>query len=391
MKTFWTLTLSLLCLSINSLAQTCGSLKIAGFGADAPDQIRFIATQDIPGGTTFYFTDKAWSATTENFPDIDFTSIFSWTSPVGGVNVWSVIVIQVVPADGSNPATFTVSCGSANGIPNVVSPGMPGLSNDGEQVYVTVKMPSAAPGSITDDDICFAVKFLGSGDMPSAGKFVDVGDIDNAAYKGSGDITDVANWNRSNNLTNTPITFLQPSCLPASALPVTLSSFMVNTVNQKNRIAWTTTSESSNHYFEVQRSSDAISFTAIGSVQGSGDSQKQETYQFTDEVPKAGVNYYRLKQVDFDGQFELSRIIRTVNDGGAGIAVKSAPESRELIVSGVSGDATYRLVNLDGRTVKAGQLAHNDMAISHKQISRGLYVLQIQNAHLSYTKKVLIE
>jgi hypothetical protein len=385
MKTFWTFTFALFFLAIHSFAQTCGALKIAGFGADAPDQIRFIATQDIPGGTTFYFTDKSWRAATENFPNMTFEDIFSWTSPVDGVNVGSIIVIQTNPT--GDP--FTVSCGTANGITGVVSPGMPGLSNDGEQVYVMVKMPSAEPGSITDADICFAIKFLGSGDMPTIGKFVDVGDIDNAAYSGSGDITNPDNWYKANNVNN--ITFLTPSCLPASTLPVTLSSFKVNTVNQKNRITWNTTSESDNHYFEIQRSSDALSFAAIGSVQGSGDSQKQEVYQFTDETPKPGVNYYRLKQVDFDGQFELSRIIRAVNGDGAGIVVKSAPETNELIVSGLTADAKYKLVNLDGRTVKAGELAQNDTSISHKQISRGLYVLQIQNSNLSYSKKVLIE
>jgi hypothetical protein len=385
MKTLSILISALLFLTLHTHAQTCGSLKIAGFGADTPDQIRFIATQDIPGGTTFYFTDKSWRSATENFPNLTFEDIFSWTSPEAGVNVGSIIVIQDDPLGG--PAI--VSCGTANGVSGEVSPGIPGLSNNGEQVYLLVKKPSATVGSITDADICFAIKFFGSGDMPSAGRFVDVGDRDNAAYKGIGDITDVASWFVSNNLETNPITFLPPSCLPASALPVTLSSLKVNTVNQKNNLAWTTTSESNNAYFEVLRSSDAINFGKIGSVDGNGDSQQPEAYQFTDDAPKPGVNYYRLKQVDFDGQFELSRIIRAVNEGG--VVVKSAPETKELIVSGLSGDAKYKLVNMNGRTVKAGALAQNDMAISHRQISRGLYVLQIQNSSFSFSKKVLIE
>jgi hypothetical protein len=361
-------------------AQNCGSLKVCGFVSDNPDRIRFLATADIPGGVTFYFTDNAWSSTTQNFPLIDANDIYTWTSPTDGVNVGSVILIETLE---TTPVTYTVSCGSAGR-------GMPGLSNNGEQVYVLTKEPSGEVGSITEADICFAIKFNGTGDMPP-GRFVDVGDKDNASYKGTGDITSVLNWSVSNNLDTNPITFLTPSCQPASALPVILSSFKVTTLNQQNNLVWTTTSESNNSFFEIHRASDAMNFEPVGAVDGNGTSQRPEQYQFTDQSPKAGLNYYRLKQVDFDGTFEYSRIIRAVNDGRAELTVKSFPESKELVVSGLNSAANYKLVNMNGSVIKTGELLQSDKVISHKNVVQGIYILQIQNADLSFSKKILIE
>jgi hypothetical protein len=78
-----------------------------------------------------------------------------------------------------------------------------------------------------------------------------------------------------------------------------------NTVSLK----WSTASETNNDYFQIERSADGIQFTPIINVNGAGSSTKTLTYSTSDTYPLEGLSFYRLKQVDYDGQFSYSEIV----------------------------------------------------------------------------------
>jgi hypothetical protein len=73
-------------------------------------------------------------------------------------------------------------------------------------------------------------------------------------------------------------------------------------------LIWVTASELNNDYFSLEKSSDGIYFSAIDTVDGSGNSVIAINYHAVDENPFQGMTYYRLKQVDFDGHFKYSEI-----------------------------------------------------------------------------------
>lgn len=95
----------------------------------------------------------------------------------------------------------------------------------------------------------------------------------------------------------------------AIVLPISLISFSGKADNQNINLNWQTTSEKNNGYFEVLRSLNGKNFTAIGKIDGSGTSSIEHNYTCTDNNPASGINYYQLKQVDFDGKSTLSDII----------------------------------------------------------------------------------
>ena len=98
-------------------------------------------------------------------------------------------------------------------------------------------------------------------------------------------------------------------------LPVTLTQFRAFPQDdQTTRLAWSTSSETNNDYFDVEYSVDGKDFIKIGRRTGAGTTTTPQDYSFVHESPIAGVNYYRLKQVDFDGDFEYSDI-EVVNFG----------------------------------------------------------------------------
>ena len=107
------------------------------------------------------------------------------------------------------------------------------------------------------------------------------------------------------------ITSLDEDCLNysyASALPVELVDFSVQKQPRSVSIAWSTASEKNNDYFQLERSVEGGPFEAIATIPGAGNSQERQEYHAVDHEPGTGVNYYRLKQIDFDGQFELSPV-----------------------------------------------------------------------------------
>lgn len=93
----------------------------------------------------------------------------------------------------------------------------------------------------------------------------------------------------------------------SNPLPVGLKDFVVTRADaQSARIAWKTSHEENSAVFYVERSVDNQSFSTIGSVAAAGNSQMELKYFFYDEKPEPGTNYYRLRQVDFDGKANYS-------------------------------------------------------------------------------------
>jgi len=94
-------------------------------------------------------------------------------------------------------------------------------------------------------------------------------------------------------------------------LPVELVHFNAKTSESKLvKCEWTTASEVNNDFFEVQRSADGQNFETIGLVDGTGSTSSYSNYNFIDAMPLQGLNYYRLRQNDFDGNFEYSEIVK---------------------------------------------------------------------------------
>tara|TARA_B110000967_G_C18855239_1_gene546846 strand:+ start:778 stop:1566 length:789 start_codon:yes stop_codon:yes gene_type:complete len=97
------------------------------------------------------------------------------------------------------------------------------------------------------------------------------------------------------------------ACAFNITLPVDLISFEAEREEDNIKLNWSTASEENNDYFEIQKSYDGEVFTPIGYVDGAGNSNEVLDYSYTDsETNKA---YYRLKQLDYDGEFEYSDIV----------------------------------------------------------------------------------
>lgn len=93
------------------------------------------------------------------------------------------------------------------------------------------------------------------------------------------------------------------------SLPVELVSFRATQLGNEVNLSWQTASETNNNGFEIERSEDGITWNKIFFEKGKGITDLETEYQYSDLNPLAGMNYYRLKQIDFDEKFEYSSVV----------------------------------------------------------------------------------
>lgn len=94
-----------------------------------------------------------------------------------------------------------------------------------------------------------------------------------------------------------------------SVLPVELIEFVGSFFDNRVNLKWSTASELNNLGFEIQKSKNARDWDNINFVEGRGTTTEVNKYQYVDLNPFSRINYYRLKQIDFDGAFEYSKVI----------------------------------------------------------------------------------
>jgi len=168
-------------------------------------------------------------------------------------------------------------------------------------------------------------------------------------------------------------------------LPVELISFEADAVASSIQLSWRTATERNNDYMAVERSADGVKFGEIGRVKGAGTTEQPQEYGFVDEHPLPGLNYYRLRQVDFDGAFEYHKTISVAFKGKAssGLNVQAFPNPAQYSLQARwSADSrqpsTLRLFDTSGRLlatypVDAGADSY-EVPVSN--LPAGLYFLQ---------------
>jgi hypothetical protein len=92
-------------------------------------------------------------------------------------------------------------------------------------------------------------------------------------------------------------------------IPVELTSFSAEVSEQEIVLNWTTATELNNQGFEIDRSFDNETFEKIGFVPGFGTTTESKSYSYKIAEFASGIQYYRLKQIDFDGTYEYSEVI----------------------------------------------------------------------------------
>lgn len=185
--------------------------------------------------------------------------------------------------------------------------------------------------------------------------------------------------------------------LASNPLPIELLSFTAKSKdNKKVECNWSTASEINNDFFTVFRSKDGINFEEVSKVDGSGTTNTQHNYSFTDNNPYKGVSYYRLKQTDFNGDYTFSQIENVlITDGDIKYLVYPNPNNGNFSVkfdAEQNVNAVFLITAATGRLVQSGRLddLSGKQQINIEKVLPGFYFLQITNGDNSYLAKVQV-
>ena len=184
-----------------------------------------------------------------------------------------------------------------------------------------------------------------------------------------------------------------------SPLPVELISFEVKGENNAVRIDWVTAAEINNDFFTIEKSLNGVEFIDLSTVEGSGNSSTSHSYTAYDKSPSNGINYYRLKQTDFDGKESWSEI-RSVSFKKAGlVSIYPNPLIGSEINLYTSDDSevvsVINFYDLAGKLVlklndsgTAGNKGANSFEIG-EQLANGTYVVEVNTNSGVYRERIV--
>lgn len=174
-------------------------------------------------------------------------------------------------------------------------------------------------------------------------------------------------------------------------LPITLSSYNISVISsEKVNISWSTTQEQNNSYFTIQRSTDGVTFTTIGQIQGTN-SSTGSSYNYIDNSPGQGVIYYRLSQTDIDGRITYYDIKKITFEGTEESTVKIYPNPAHKNINlklafTYSGKLTVSIYQANGKIVKQFQINKTSdyilQQINLEGIAAGYYNLVIKGENI---------
>jgi hypothetical protein len=185
-------------------------------------------------------------------------------------------------------------------------------------------------------------------------------------------------------------------------LPVTLLYLTADAINNKYiQLDWATASEINNQGFEVQRSTDGVSFERIAWVDGHGTSNSTLYYSSDDRTAQPGVvYYYRLKQVDIDGHFVYTEIVSASLIGDKGFAFEdmipnpaiNTVQLGILTTTGQKADVT--ITDMLGRVVSntPWQLSegYNISTFDISSLAEGTYNVTVYSGTTYSTKRLVV-
>lgn len=338
--------------SVDAFASDIGSATTTG----TTISLSAAAYQNIMGPITFRFYGWGAGAAAGTFSINDFTF-----NGVCGIPTTQASVLNI--AQGAVAGTLDVSFTRGNGANVIV------LAREGSAV-------STDPSNGTSYN---ANTVFGSGDAVGSAFVV---------YNGTGNSFTVTGLTVGNTYHFAVYEFnscgpnYKTPALTASALPITLTSFKAEVRKTSTLLSFSTATETNNSHFAIERSADGRVFSEIGQVRGAGTTQEPQSYTYTDERPLAGINYYRLRQVDYDGTESFSPVVRVVFGKQDRITLAPSPATDRVRIhldEALRTDGLWQVYDNTGRQVLSGawEAETADYELDVNTLPEGMYTFRL--------------
>ena len=204
----------------------------------------------------------------------------------------------------------------------------------------------------------------------------------------------------SGNITSEMVSSFSPFTFGSSTLnnplPVELVAFSAECLSGTAQLKWTTASEINCDYYQVEKMDISNNFTTIGRVLGNGNSNQFSNYQFEDDNSNQ-LSYYRLTQVDFNGEFHTYNdkiVYSNCDEINFNMDVFGNINEATIVVNRFIEESVIKIYDLNGSvvltTVKSLGYGANKINLSNSNLSAGMYLFNIQIGQEIKSTKLIV-
>lgn len=417
MKKFYlfTVSLCLLLTGFKSQAQpttlAAGDIVIIGWNstdntvnsAFTDDDIDFLLLKNINAGTVIYFTDFGWTGSGFQLNETNGCSpltgaasdgCIKWTAP-------SFLPIGTQVRIGCKVGLIA-STGTVTAVTQSATAGIyMSLTTATDQIF-------AFQGSLASPTFIAAVQYGGAawlgvttcqftstasadpGALVGGYSFLYTNPTDNNRYSGAllnGNagalrtaILNPSNWTQSVSALTFPI-----SASFLITLPAHLTAFDAKKSASGNLLQWKVENEDNFSHYEVETSTNGVTYTTIGSVKAAA----QSNYSFTDTPLQSAYQLYRLKLVDLNGKFDYSKVIRIDNARRVKTTIFPNPAYNAISISSGEPITSLSLADISGKKCLQQKVDNsNSTTLDIASLKPGIYMLTIITASGSQTERI---
>lgn len=180
----------------------------------------------------------------------------------------------------------------------------------------------------------------------------------------------------------------------AAVLPIKLNSFAVQKSGSNTRISWVTSQEANSREFVIERSKNGFSWSSVGAIAATGNSNAVRNYSFVDNNPEKGINFYRLKMLDADNKFTTSETKSVLFSNSDVVLITPNPASSFVnIYMSKNNTSLSQIIVTDanGKVVNNVRTADQTYLLQTGNYTKGLYVIKVIGAESTSTQKVIIQ
>jgi hypothetical protein len=225
---------------------------------------------------------------------------------------------------------------------------------------------------------------------------------DGTMWKDHGNGGTTGNTTEGTVVTSAAVTSFSPFTLASTStnnpLPISLLNFNAVLNSGIVNIDWITETEINNDYFIVEKSTDNINYTFVDKVDGAGNSNQIIDYSTIDKNPYNGISYYRLKQIDLDGNFRYYNPVAINYNIFSDVEYNLYPNpiaiGKQLFIEGseITENINFYLVDIKGSYINASfSYNQNKIILDTKTLEKGIYFVIIETQERLYREKFIVE
>jgi hypothetical protein len=175
-------------------------------------------------------------------------------------------------------------------------------------------------------------------------------------------------------------------CVKLAPMPITYQNQpSAKLQNNQTQITWSVTTQLNNEKYIIEHS-NGRTFSSIGEITGDGTSNVIKHYEYIHTSPSICINYYRIKQVDFDSKYSYSDIASVRYDGNGETNIYPNPATSEVTIT-TSEQTTLQIMDVYGRLLNTEDISEGQNTINVSELPTGILIFAVGDQRFKVLKE----